>query len=207
VNFNNRSKVLGGTAYGLVYWAGSGSATITGQLQGTPTGQTGVSPYLQFPYAPYLTPALTPPFVIPHPGCIRLIFGITDSDLRATADIYTDDPNTITSPLPEYRIIYVDGNITFNSTRPLMGTAVLIVNGNLTVAASSNSVFNGLLYVTGQCQINAPSLFRGVIIGHQNINLIGSGDWVEVDWDPDVLSDLRQRLGQYRFSKPTRLME
>ncbi len=202
VNFNNRTKVLGGIARGLVYLSGTGVATITGTLQGSPSGQAGVSPYLQF-----TNPPVPPVGTNPHPACIRNIFGITDAELRATADIYTTDPNTITSPLPDYRIVYVDGNITFTTLRPLQGTAILIVNGNLTVAASSNSVFNGLLYVTGQCQILAPTLIRGVVVGHQNVQLIGAGDFVEVDYDPGVLDDLRQRLGQYRYAKPTRVVE
>ena len=59
----------------------------------------------------------------------------------------TQDPTTLATPLPPYKLTYVDGNITFNSQRPLEGTGILVVTGHLVVAAASNSVFNGLIYV------------------------------------------------------------
>ncbi len=184
-NFNNRTKVLGGAGIGVVYPPGVGTPSVSGTLQGSPA-QSAVNPYR---------------------GTVQEIFGISDAELRATADIFTNDPTTIASPLPSYKIVYVDGNITFNSSRSLEGTAILVVNGNLTVAASSNSVFNGLIYCTGNIQINAPTLIRGVVVGGSSINLIGSGDYVEVDYDPDVLGDLLQRLGQYRYAKPMRVVQ
>jgi len=82
------------------------------------------------------------------------------------------------------------------------------VTGNLTIAASSNSVFNGIIYVRdGNCQIDAPAIVRGAIVGNLQVHLIGSGDYVEVDYDPDVLAQVLQTLGQYRFSKPTTAIE
>lgn len=181
-NFSARSKVMGGTGIGCVYPSGAGVPTVAGLLQGSPA-QSAVNPYK---------------------GSIQEVFGVTDAELRSIADIYTTDQTTITAPLPSYRIIYVDSNITFNSQRPLSGTAILIVTGNLVVAANSNTDFNGIIYVRGpgNCQLNAPSFVRGSVVGSSNINLIGSGDYVEVDYDPGVISDLLQRLGQYRYSRP-----
>lgn len=189
-NFNNRVKVLGGTGIGVVYPPATGVPVNAGTIQGTPATNT-VNPYNG----------------APHPAAIQKVFGVSDAELRSMADIFTTDPTTILSPLPIYRIIYVAGNITFDINRPLEGTDILVVNGNLTVAASSNSVFNGLVYVTGTTTINAPTLIRGAIVGNGPIVLAGAGDFVEVDYDPDVLTTLLQRLGQYRFAKPNRVIQ
>lgn len=189
---NARTKILGGGSPAILYYSAfqppprGGVPSSSGTIQGTPIA-----------IQPDPTLDIT----------CKKVFGIEDNELRSTADVYTSDATTITSPLPSYKIVYVDGNITFNAARPLEGTGVLVVNGQMTVSASSNSVFNGLIFCTGDVQINAPTLIRGVIIGSNRINCVGTGDYVEIDYDPDILADLRSRMGQYRFSKSIRVVE
>ncbi len=183
--FNTRSKVIGGAGMGCVYPAAVGAPSITGTISGTPAQST----------------------VNPYKGTIPEVFGVTDAELRSLADQYTSDPTGITSPLPSDKLIYMDGDITFDASRPLDGTAVLVVNGNVTVAASTNAVFNGLLYVNGSCTINAPALVRGVVVTNGGLTLTGTGDYVEVDYDDAILGQLLNTLGQYRYSRPVSLVE
>ncbi len=183
--FNLRSKVIGGGGMGCVYPSAVGAPTVSGTISGTPAQST----------------------VNPYKGTIPDVFGVTDAELRSLADQYTSDPAAITSPLPKDKLLYVDGAITFDATRPLDGTAVLVVNGNVTIAASTNAVFNGLMYVNGTCVINAPALVRGVVITNGGLTLTGVGDYVEVDYDSAILSQLLKTLGQYRYSRPISLVE
>lgn len=183
-NFGTRSKVIGGSGMGCVY-PPVGAPTITGTISGTPAQST----------------------VNPYKGTIQDVFGVTDAELRALADQYTTDPSALTSPLPQDKLIYMDGDITFDAARPLEGTAVLVVNGDVTVMASTNAVFNGLLYVNGNCTINAPALVRGVVITNGTLTLTGTGDYVEIDYDSAILDQLLRTLGQYRYSCPVSLVE
>ena len=143
----------------------------------------------------------------PYKGSIPEVFGVTDAELRSLADQYTSDASAITNPLPKDKLIYMDGDIGFDATRPLDGTAVLVVNGSVNVAASTNAVFNGPLCVNGNCGINAPALVRGVIITNGGLTLTGTGDYVEVDYDSAIISQLLNTLGQYRYSRPVSLVE
>lgn len=184
-NFNAKTKVIGGTGMGCVYPSGAGAPTITGTCTGSPATST----------------------VNPYNGAIQNVFGVTDTELRSLSDSYTTDAASITDPLPADKLLYMDGNITFDVARPLNGTAILVVNGNVTVNASTNSDFSGLLYVKGNCTINAPSLVRGVVVTTGTLTLAGTGDYVEIDYDASILSQLLKTLGQYRYSRPISLVE
>ncbi len=183
-NFNAKTKVIGGTRPGALY-PNVGLPTITGTISGTPAQQS-------YPL---------------YDAAIQTVFGVTDTELRSLSDSYTTNAASITDPLPADKLIYMDGAITFDVARPLNGTAVLVVNGNVTINASTNSDFSGLLYVQGNCTINAPSLVRGVVVTTGTLTLAGTGDYVEIDYDGSILSQLLKTLGQYRYSRPISLVE
>lgn len=108
-------------------------------------------------------------------------------------------------------LVVVTGNLTYTQKRPLRGTAVLIVKGNVDIQASSNSFFNGLLYVDGNLTVRAPAMIRGTVICRGVLDVKGtSGDFVDVERDPKILTKLMTVMGQYRMSKapfkPSRLM-
>jgi hypothetical protein len=115
--------------------------------------------------------------------------------------VYATSEAALPDPIPDYSLIYIDGNATFGSARPLNTTSIIFCTGNVTIATNSNSFFNGLLYVQGTYTQNAPSAINGCIVGNSNMTFSGVGDYSEVNYDPDVLGDLVRRMGQYRFSK------
>ena len=100
VFLNNRSRVSGHDGYGVVYPNGTGSIHLHGgaELSGDPPNGGA------------------------DPGTYSLeeedVFGLSPEELRALADIYTDDPSSLPDVLPDYGIVYIEGNVTWNSSRP-----------------------------------------------------------------------------------------
>jgi hypothetical protein len=71
----------------------------------------------------------------------------------------------------------------------------------LTLNASANTLFNGLLFATGNATINGPALIDGCLIVQGSITMNGSGNVAEVDYDAGMLNSVRQQVGQYRENK------
>jgi formylmethanofuran dehydrogenase subunit C len=105
-------------------------------------------------------------------------------------------------PVPELSLVYAEGLRQVNSTGPLRGTGVLVVDGDLEILAGSNSYFKGLIYVTGNLTLKAPSLVHGTIIVEGTITMTGLGDTTEVIYAEDVLDELRLEMGGYRITRP-----
>lgn len=143
---------------------------------------------------------------------VESVFGVDWPSLQSMADISTTDPvGGLPATLPHMSLVVVTGNLTYTQKRPLRGTAVLIVKGNVDIQASSNSFFNGLLYVDGNLTVRAPAMLRGTFICRGALDVKGtSGDFVDVERDPKILTKLMTVMGQYRMSKapfkPSRLM-
>lgn len=176
----NRAKVAGYEGVGIVYPAGVGTPNIQGEVTGTPA-----------------TSALDPYY-----DSVEYVFGVSESELRAMADINVASGNELPNPIPEWTLVFIDGNATFNDDRPLSTTALIYCTGDLTINENSNSFFNGLIYVKGSYEQNAPSLIKGCIISTgNNLKIQGSGDYSEVNCDQGIIDELMRRMGQYRFSK------
>ena len=133
---------------------------------------------------------------------LKGVFGLTLSDLKAMADAAVTDGSILPSPLGEYTLSVVEGDVTFDATRPLRGTGILIVTGDCTVAAGSKSFFNGLIWCGGTLAIQGPCYLRGTFIGQDTIDVSGAGgDFAEVEYDAGIIADLLTRMGTYRRSK------
>ena len=173
------------TAAGILSLQGTGGPNVTGTLAGQP-GFVAAADY----------------------ACsTESVFGVGLRDLVTTADLVVEDVAHLPVPLPSSSLIVIDaGNLVLDASRPLRGSAVVFVNGDLTISAGSASAFTGLLYVNGNVRISAPANLDGAIVvsdGH-TLELIGTGDWVRVDYDPEILDHLRREIGQYRIAGPLR---
>ena len=131
------------------------------------------------------------------------VFGVSTSDLKSLADYAVDSVSSLPFPLPDMSLIYIDGNATFNSSKPLRSSGILFVNGNLTISAESNSLFNGLIYVTGNATIYDPCLISGCVIAYTGLILSRSlsTDVAEIDYDSSILNSVRQQICQYRENR------
>jgi len=190
VFLGNRTRVQGTSdGMGLVYAPGTGNPTLQGEIYGNP------------PHG------ADPNYTEDADDVDRVFAGMTKLELRGIADIYTDRVNDLPSPLPNFSFVYIDGNATFNAAHPLRGTGILFVNGNLQISAASNSFFSGIIYVDGQYVQHAPSLISGTIIATERVRLIGSGDYAEVDYDPNIVDQVLFMIGRYRMARAINILE
>ncbi|MEW6354802.1 MAG: hypothetical protein AB1696_00635 [Planctomycetota bacterium] len=222
ITIGSKGRVVGGDGATLLYAQSTGSPSISGEVNGS--SQT-VGP--------------TPPDTgdsnnnnIYDDFEIHLVFPkMHKSELRAMADIYTTDYTELPNPLPNYSLIYIDGDAVFSPgdwpdgrKKRLDGVGVLFVDGNLTIEASSNSIYRGMIYVTGNYVQQAPSLISGTVItcGWQDtnlnnkwdtgepcatVNVSGAGDYSEIDYDADILQRVQDMMSNYRFSRSIYVVE
>ncbi len=190
VVLGNRSRLTGGLKSGLIGPTGTGSPSLGGEITGTPANGT---------------------VPLPWNDTVALVFGVSLTELKAMSDgSYTNVAN-FPSPIGDYTLHVMEGNITFDAAMPLRGTGVVVVAGNCTLAASSNSFFNGVLYVQGNLQIRAPVYLRGTVIVTGSVDIAGTGgDYSELNYDGGMISLVLKTMGQYRFStspyQPARLL-
>jgi hypothetical protein len=182
VNIERRTRIHSKTA-GVAGPAGTGSPTIEGGAE---------------ILAPSTSAALPS-----YADSVQSVFGMEWSELRTVADIAVDqDSGILPATLPPYTLTVVEADLEFDDGNPLRGTAVLVVKGSARLKRGSNSFFNGLLYVDGNLEIEAPCFLRGVVIVTGEVRLKGrGGDYVEIAYDPDVIGDLLARMGRYRVAR------
>ncbi|HVP37991.1 MAG TPA: hypothetical protein VMS93_02290, partial [Candidatus Saccharimonadales bacterium] len=132
---------------------------------------------------------------------VHSVFGVTQSELRSLAQITVTSVGALPAAMPSMAIVYIDGNATFTTARPLTGGGILFVNGDLTLPANSNSLFSGFIYATGRVYQYAPSLVSGMVIAHGGYTISGSGDVAQTEYSASVLSAVRDHLCQYQEAK------
>ncbi len=179
VTTETRTRIYGGSDIGIAYPPGTGNPSTAGELTGSPTRSQ----------------------VDPYADGISAVFGVTQSELVAMADIVVGATSELPAKLPDMALIVINGNATFTAARRMTGTGVMVVLGDLTIDANSYSNYNGLVYVTGDYVQNAPSQVSGSIIGRGAVTIRGTGDFSEVFYDEPVLSQIRRHMGQYRCNR------
>lgn len=194
-NTSTRVRVVGGSqGYGLGYPPSTGSPTITAgtpavSLTGTPSAQTA---------------GVTQPFTV------DAVFGISYQELLSVADISATAVADLPNPLPRSMQIIVlnvgAGNTaTFTNARRLTGSGILVVIGNLTIDPSSFSNWSGIVYVNGNYTQGVDSTVSGAIVvagATSTVRVNGSSsDFAECYYDPFILNQVAQQIGQFRFSR------
>jgi len=174
------NRVLGSSSgIGIACRSGTGTPATTGAtVTGSPRIQSTVNPY--------------------NDG-ITSVFGITQAELVTLANVKASSVAGLPDPLPAMTLVVVQGNATFTTSHPLVGSGILVVFGNLVVPAGSN--FNGVAYVTGSYSQAGPSQILGSVVSHGSIAMVGGSDITEADWDPTIVQQVRSALGGYRFSR------
>jgi hypothetical protein len=181
VSIGARARILGGTRGGIISRSGTGTPVVAtgGEVSGTPRiGSLSV-----------------------YSDTVSSVFGVTLAQLKGMADASYADGADFPKNVGEYTLSVVEGNVTFDSTRPLRGTGIVVVTGSCTLSSGSNSFFNGLLYVQGNLTVRAPAFLRGTIVVQGSANISGTGgDFVEIDYDSSMVVSLLTLMGQYRHS-------
>lgn len=130
---------------------------------------------------------------------VSAVFGVTQQELLGMADIRAASVAELPPNLPAMSLVVITGDADFTSARPLRGVGVLIVFGDLTLGAASNSSFNGLIYVDGDYEQHAPSSISGSVIVTGGVDLRGTSDFSELNYDDAIIGQIQRSLGQYRF--------
>jgi hypothetical protein len=140
-----------------------------------------------------------------YDASVEKVFGMKNNELRGMADVSVTKESDFPSPIPNNSIIYSDVPfLTLDSGQPLSGFGVVYHTGNLTLQPGNSSNFSGLLYVNGDLLVTAPAELKGTVIVTGTATVEGTGDVAALMYDPEVLSVLQARFGQYRFSTPVR---
>lgn len=136
------------------------------------------------------------------------VFGVTFDDLRSSADLVIENLADFPQSVAENVTIVVDtgGPVVFDRDVPLRGRGLVYINGDCTIASGSNSVFNGLVYVAGDFNMNAPAEIEGGVVTTGRVTITGSGDRATVRYGEAVLNALRQDIGQYKYIGAIRRM-
>lgn len=129
------------------------------------------------------------------------VFGVRPAELEILADIVVPDTSSLTGGLPQLGIVFVDGDAVFDEKHPLLGGGLLYVNGDLVIEPRANASFFGQVYVAGDLEMDGPSVLSGSVIVQGNVKVRGAGDIAEIAWNEDILTVVRQKLGQYRIRR------
>jgi hypothetical protein len=174
----DKGRVLGGpSGTGITYATGTGTPTITGDVQGGVAATAAANPYND---------------------SFLDVFGVTQAELIASAD---DSPTSV-GPLPAswaMKLYVIEGDATFTTLEPMMGSGVFVVLGDLFIPAGSN--FQGVIYVTGDYIQEGPSLVSGSVIAQGAVTMSGAGDFAEVDYDNNIITQVQAEMIQYRFGR------
>jgi len=179
--FGNGSKVIGGVKYASLYPPPGPVPQVVGSaiVTGTPTAMSQLDPY--------------------NDECVD-VFGMSEEELRSIADYNVNDIDDVPVPIPEYKIVFFDGNVAFNSTNPLKGKGIFYCTGNMTIGNGTTSSYDGIVYCCGQYQQNS-GVINGSLIAKGKVNIQGASDIASINYDAGILNQVRTYTGQYRFAK------
>jgi hypothetical protein len=179
VTTETKTRLIAGSNIGVLHPSGTGSATLAGSI-GAGINENTASPYLD---------------------SIQDVFGVGQRELIGMADLVAYNMSDVPARLPAMGLTIIRNDATFTPAQPLIGTGLLVVLGNLTIQSNSFSNFNGLIFVTGNYEQNAPSQISGAIVGHGDIDIKGAGDFSEVTFDDTLLTHIQKEMGQYRVTR------
>ncbi len=183
-HINTNGRIIGGTAGGIYYPAGSGTPTTGPASANRVTG----------------TPALST--AVGYDDSFEAVFGVGIDDLRSMADMIVTDPSEFPSPVSNNALVIVDATSTmqWDSAIPLLGSGIVIVLGNANLNSGSLSNFSGLLYIDGNFTMRDPAEIRGAVMCTGNMTVQGNPDYATILFDEDVLNNLRMDFGNYQRS-------
>ena len=179
INIARPSRIQGGSSgIGTAYSPSSGTPLGNGSITGNPAQNT-------------------------TGGRFELdrVFGVTQNELLAMADLVVDDERQLPDPLPGMSLIVVRGNATFSAARKFSGSGILIVFGNLILNPQSDAFFSGLIWVGGSFVMSPPGIINGAVVVNGTAQITGGSEVAEVSYDPAILDQIRLQMGNYLFSR------
>lgn len=179
------SRLQGGSSgIGAAFPPSTGTPKGTGMISGNPASSTTTLPFT-----------------------IEGVFGVTQTELLSMADLVVDDESDLPDPLPDMALVVIRGNATFNPTKQLSGSGILVVLGNLILNPQSDTYYSGLIWVGGTFNMSPPGIINGSVISNGNAHVSGGSDVAEINYDQEMLNQIRLQLGNYLFSRSPYVVE
>ncbi len=183
--FNSRCQVIGdsNSLSGINFY---------GSSPNLPDGNGSISVPTGVPRTALNTnPSLTP----------ERVFSVSKSELKSLSDSIYTNVASIPDKIP-LSITYLDGNgtgtFTFDFNKPLVGGGIIFVDGNVNLQDGSNSLFSGVVYVTGTLTVGVNNTLSGAIIANRVDCNPGTGGTSSISYTHNYVNDIRQILGTYR---------
>lgn len=179
VNVTKSGRIQGGASgIGVAYPGSTGSITNKGTVTGNPAQNTTSQGFT-----------------------LQAVFGVTQQELLAMADIVVDNEKGLPNPLPSMSLIVIKGNATFNPQQKLDGSGILVVLGNLILNPQSDANFDGVIWVGGNFVVSPPSLISGSVIANGNATISAGNEVDEIDYDRAILDQVSLQMGNYLFAR------
>ena len=136
---------------------------------------------------------------------VSSVFGMREEQLRSVADLVVFSPKQLAGRVMQDQAVYVPNGLEIASDdHALRGRMLLAVKGDFVASAGNDSDFRGVLYVSGNAQIEGPFRFEGTMIVAGRVKIGGSDDEVRIRARPEIVSQLQNSLSQYRAGRDQR---
>jgi hypothetical protein len=136
---------------------------------------------------------------------VSSVFGMREEQLRSVADLVVFSPKQLQGRVMQDEAVFVPNGLELGSReQALRGRMLLAVKGDFVATEGNDSDFRGVLYVSGNAQIEGPFRFEGTMIVAGRVKIGGSDEEVRIRARPDVVSQLQNSLSQYRAGRDQR---
>lgn len=183
-HLNTGGRVIGGSkGAGITYPSNSGTPTQGPLRDERVTGNPGLSP------------------IPDYDDSIDSLFGVSETQLRAMADLVVTDMADFPVPVPSMSIVFVDAKrAVFTADRPLLGSGIVVVSGAAHFGVDNSSDFSGMFYCKGNITMRAQCELSGTVVSQGNVTIQGAKDLAVIRYDDEVLDSLRLSLSNYRLA-------
>lgn len=136
---------------------------------------------------------------------VTSVFGMREEQLRSVADLVVFSPKQLAGRVMQDQAVYVPNGLEIASDdHALRGRMLLAVKGDFIASEGNDSDFRGVLYVSGNAQIEGPFRFEGTMIVAGRVKIGGSDEEVRIRARPEIVSQLQNSLSQYRAGRDQR---
>ncbi len=136
---------------------------------------------------------------------VSSVFGMREEQLRSIADLVVFSNKQLQGRVMQDESVFVPNGLELESRdQALRGRMLLAIKGDFVASEGNDSDFKGVLYVSGNAQIEGPFRFEGTMIVAGRVKIGGSDGEVRIRARPDIVSQLQNSLSQYRAGRDQR---
>jgi len=104
----------------------------------------------------------------------------------------------------DQQAVFVEGDLTLGPNDAINGKALLVVDGDLVVQEGNVSTLKGMVYVTGDAQIDGEFRLEGMLVVRGKLRLGYGTRPVLISYDRPAFDALKLNIERYRLSRSIR---